>query len=125
MFTDIVLMKQSIGCARKLLRARKLALKVLAIIYGKKLKNMVSYFSNVNAKDIIWLTFFDTNWIGIFSAILRLCMEMKRDPNQREIYDDEVVPGKTLKDVVNAICKVKLMEMGQNANERLSPNSIF
>ena len=48
---------------------------------------------------------------------------MKRDPNQREIYDDEVVPGKTLKDVVNAICKVKLMEMGQNANERLSPNS--
>ena len=97
MFTDIVLMKQSIGCARKLLRARKLALKVLAIIYGKKLKNMVSYFSNVNAKDIIWLTFFDTNWIGIFSAILRLCMEMKRDPNQREIYDDEVVPGRDFK----------------------------
>ena len=43
-------------------------------------------------------------------------------PNQREIYDDEVVPGKTLKDVVNAICKVKLMEMGE-CKRRLSPNS--
>ena len=53
MFTGIVLMKQLIGCARKLLRARKLASKILAIIYGKKLKNMVSDFSNVNAKRII------------------------------------------------------------------------
>ena len=50
-------------------------------------------------------------------------MEMKRAPNQREIYDDEVVPGKTLKDVVHSICKVKLMELGHNVNERLSPNS--
>ena len=48
---------------------------------------------------------------GITTSLLRLYMEMERLPNERIVYDDEMVPGKTLKDVVCITCENIVKEM--------------
>ena len=35
----------------QVVESKETSFEILAIVYGKKLKNMVSYFSNVNAKE--------------------------------------------------------------------------
>ncbi len=62
---------------------------------------------------------------GITTSLLRLYMEMERLPNERIVYDDEMVPGKTLKDVVCISCENIVKEMREGLRTRLTPQSIL